>query len=84
FHKVHNDHDDDGDRIWRKLNDSLIEWNPSYYQIIKSEIQNAIESEALSFVNHLANDQFGQAGWLNEILRSNSPDIRRRNIDFVF
>lgn len=84
FHKVHNDHDDDGDRIWRKLNDSLIEWNPSYYQIIKSEIQNAIESEALSFVNHLANDQFGQAGWLNEILRSNSPDIRLRNIDFVF
>lgn len=84
FHKVQDDHDNDGDRIWRKLNDSLIEWNPSYYQIIKSEIQNAIESEALSFVNHLANDQFGQAGWLNEILKSNSPDIRRRNIDFVF
>lgn len=84
FHKVLNDHENDGDRIWQTLNESLIEWNPSYYQIIKSEIQNAIESEALSFVNHLANDNYGQAGWLNEILKSDSPDIRRRNIDFVF
>lgn len=84
FHKVQDDHENDGDKIWEKLNDSLIEWSPSYYQIIKSEIQNAIESEALSFVNHLANDQFGQAGWLNEILKSDSPNIRRRNIDFVF
>ncbi|MCV5514002.1 hypothetical protein OFN04_33215, partial [Escherichia coli] len=38
----------------------------------------------LSFVNHLANDHYGQAAWLNEILKSDSPDIRCRNIDFVF
>ncbi|MXF28801.1 hypothetical protein FQ043_23600, partial [Escherichia coli] len=78
------DHENDGDRIWQTLNDSLIEWKPSYYQLIKSEIQNAIEAEALSFVNHLANDHYGQAAWLNEILKSDSPDIRCRNIDFVF
>ncbi|EOP8360343.1 response regulator receiver domain, partial [Escherichia coli] len=84
FHKVQDDHENDGDRIWQTLNDSLIEWKPSYYQLIKSEIQNAIEAEALSFVNHLANDHYGQAAWLNEILKSDSPDIRCRNIDFVF
>ncbi|HFP0156089.1 TPA: hypothetical protein ACHLG4_005569, partial [Escherichia coli] len=59
FHKVQDDHENDGDRIWQTLNDSLIEWKPSYYQLIKSEIQNAIEAEALSFVNHLANDHYG-------------------------
>lgn len=84
FHKAQEDHENDGDEIWKRLNGSLIEWNPSYYQIIKSEIQNAIESEALSFSKHLDNDCYGQAGWLNEILKSESPDIMRKNIEFVF
>ncbi|EIQ5956552.1 hypothetical protein LVE49_004552, partial [Salmonella enterica] len=72
FHKDKDDHESDGERIWQTLNESLIEWNPSYYQIIKSEIQNTIEAEALSFNNHLANDGYGQAGWLNQILNSAS------------
>jgi hypothetical protein len=50
FHKDKDDHENDGERIWQTLNESLIEWNPSYYQIIKSEIQNTIEAEALSSI----------------------------------
>lgn len=84
FHKDKDDHESDGERIWQTLNESLIEWNPSYYQIIKSEIQNTIEAEALSFNNHLANDGYGQAGWLNQILNSASDEIKRKNIEFVF
>ncbi|RVU77395.1 response regulator receiver domain [Pantoea dispersa] len=84
FHKDKDDHENDGELIWKTLNESLIEWNPSYYQIIKSEIQNTIESEALSFNNHLANDGYGQAGWLNQILNSSSTEIKKKNIDFVF
>jgi len=84
FHKDVEDHENDGDRIWETLNESLIEWNPSYYQIIKSEIQNTIESEALSFNNHLANDDYGQAGWLNQILNSTSDEVKKKNINFVF
>lgn len=78
FHKDKDDHESDGERIWQTLNESLIEWNPSYYQIIKSEIQNTIEAEALSFNNHLANDGYGQAGWLNQILNSASDEIKRK------
>lgn len=84
FHKDKDDHESDGERIWATLNESLIEWNPSYYQIIKSEIQNTIEAEALSFNNHLANDCYGQAGWLNQILNSTSDEVKKKNIDFVF
>ncbi|PIJ48226.1 hypothetical protein BL250_17710 [Erwinia sp. OLTSP20] len=84
FHKDKSGHDNDGEKIWNTLNESLIEWNPSYYQIIKSEIQNTIEAEALSFNNHLENDDYGQAGWLNQIINSNSAEVKKKNIDFVF
>jgi hypothetical protein len=32
----------------------------------------------------LANDGYGQAGWLNQILNSSSDEIKRKNIEFVF
>jgi len=76
--------DSEAEEIWGNLGDSIYEWKPSYYSIIKSEIQNKIEDEALSFEDHLANDIFGQAAWLNEILKDNDSHTRKEKIDFVF
>lgn len=36
-------------KIWDTLNESLIEWKPTYYQLMQSEIQNFIESNAFAF-----------------------------------
>ncbi len=84
FHKDKDDHENDGERIWQTLNESLIEWNPSYYQIIKSEIQNTSEAEALSFNYHLANDGYGQAGWLNQILNPRLMKFKGKTLSLFF
>ncbi|MCL9675322.1 response regulator receiver domain [Acinetobacter sp. ACZLY 512] len=59
--------------IWKTLRDSLVNWKPSYYQLIQSEIQNHIESDSMAFNSVHDNDKHGQAAWLQEILKSNSP-----------
>ncbi|HFP3028271.1 TPA: response regulator receiver domain [Yersinia enterocolitica] len=76
--------DDEAEKIWLNLGQSLYEWKPSYYNIIKSEIQNKIEAEALSFEVHLANDIYGQAAWLNEVLKDSELDSRKDRIDFIY
>ncbi|MCL9647443.1 response regulator receiver domain [Pantoea eucrina] len=76
--------DSEAEDIWGNLGNSIYEWKPSYYSIIKSEIQNKIEAEAFPFDDHLANDIFGQAAWLNEILKDNDSYNRKEKIDFVF
>ncbi|WP_247605240.1 hypothetical protein, partial [Providencia rettgeri] len=74
----------EAEEIWNNLVNSIYKWRPSYYNIIKSEIQNKIEAEALSFEVHLANDVYGQAAWLNEILKNTDTETRKEKIDFIF
>lgn len=57
-------------KIWDTLNESLIEWKPTYYQLMQSEIQNFIESNAFAFGSKHDNEILSQAAWLNEILKS--------------
>ncbi|WP_329760079.1 response regulator receiver domain [Acinetobacter pittii] len=57
-------------KIWDTLNESLIEWKPTYYQLMQSEIQNFIESNAFAFSSKHDNEILSQAAWLNEILKS--------------
>ncbi|HDL7361908.1 response regulator receiver domain [Yersinia enterocolitica] len=84
FNKSSDLGDNEAENIWLNLGQSLNEWKPSYYSMIKSEIQNKIEAEALSFEVHLANDIYGQAAWLNEILKATDQNIRKEKIDFIF
>lgn len=69
IHKKNTDFENDPQRILETLHRSLINWNPSYYQLIQSEIQNQIEAESMSFNVIHQNDSFGQAAWLKEILK---------------
>ncbi|EKT2295772.1 hypothetical protein QD119_000303 [Salmonella enterica] len=84
YRKEVDSYDNDAENIWNTLNESLCEWKPSYYQLLKSEIQNKIEAEALSFNIHLANDIYGQAAWLNEIIRTDDVDFKNEKIDVIF
>ncbi|EAB6380970.1 TPA: response regulator receiver domain [Salmonella enterica] len=84
YRKEVDSYDNDAENIWNTLNESLCEWKPSYYQLLKSEIQNKIEAEALSFNIHLANDIYGQAAWLNEIIRTDNVNFKNEKIDVIF
>ncbi|MCP6627901.1 response regulator receiver domain [Klebsiella pneumoniae] len=84
FNKTANLDDDEAAAIWDNLSKSLYEWKPSYYNILKSEIQNKIEAEALSFEVQLDNDIYGQAAWLNEVLKNSDLESRKDKIDFIF
>lgn len=64
--------EEDPKNIWETLQSSLVDWKPSYYQLIQSEIQNHIESDSMAFNSVHDNDKHGQAAWLQEILKSNS------------
>ncbi|EGO8479192.1 hypothetical protein EOQ02_21680, partial [Escherichia coli] len=83
YHKGQDSYENDAENIWATLNESLCEWRPSYYQLLKSEIQNKIEAEALSFNIHLANDIYGQAAWLNEIIKAEDGVLKDDNIDVI-
>ncbi|PVB76067.1 hypothetical protein CUR65_10485 [Salmonella enterica subsp. enterica serovar Legon] len=84
YRKEVDSYDNDAENIWNTLNESLCEWEPSYYQLLKSEIQNKIEAEALSFNIHLANDIYGQAAWLNEIIKTDNVSSKNEKIDVIF
>lgn len=84
YQKNTDDGIDDARIIWDELNQSLYEWKPSYYKLIKSEIQNKIEAEALSFNVHLSNDINGQAAWLHEIIKSENIEIRNDKVEYIF
>ena len=60
-------------KIWDTLTESLIEWKPTYYQLMQSEIQNFIESNAFAFSTMHDNEILSQSAWLNEILKANEP-----------
>ncbi|EMG7913750.1 hypothetical protein CIW62_17030 [Enterobacter cloacae] len=84
YRKEVDSYENDAENIWNTLNESLCEWKPSYYQLLKSEIQNKIEAEALSFNIHLANDIYGQAAWLNEIIKTDNVSVKNEKIDVIF
>lgn len=84
YRKEVDSYENDAENIWNSLNESLCEWKPSYYQLLKSEIQNKIEAEALSFNIHLANDIYGQAAWLNEIIKTDNVSVKNEKIDVIF
>lgn len=78
---IHNksaDFEKDPERILQTLINSIVDWKPSYYQLIQSEIQNQIEAESMSFNVIHQNDSYGQAAWLKEILKSEEDDINNK------
>lgn len=54
--------------IWNRLNDALVDWNPSYYRLVLSEIQNRLEDQGLSMDVLLGKEIYEQASVLWNIL----------------
>ncbi|MEN3785877.1 response regulator receiver domain [Aeromonas veronii] len=78
------DADDDSQDLWGGLNSSLCDWEPSYYNIIRSEIQNEIYADSLAFSINLDNDNYGQAALLNEILKNSDQQLLVKNINTIY
>ncbi|MFU9046620.1 response regulator receiver domain [Acinetobacter tibetensis] len=76
--------EEDPNRIWETLQNSLVDWKPSYYQLIQSEIQNHIESDSMAFNSIHDNDKHGQAAWLQEILKSKNPSESLQLIKSIY
>ncbi|MFM5869805.1 response regulator receiver domain [Aeromonas veronii] len=76
--------DDDSQDLWGELNSSLCDWEPSYYNIIRSEIQNEIYADSLAFSINLDNDNYGQAALLNEILKNSDQQLLVKNINTIY
>jgi hypothetical protein len=84
IHNKSSDFEKDPEQILKTLIDSLIDWQPSYYQLIQSEIQNQIEAESMSFNVIHQNDSYGQAAWLKEILKSEEDDSINSKIKTIY
>lgn len=84
IHKKNSDFENDPERILQTLSSSLVDWNPSYYQLIQSEIQNQIEAQSMSFNVIHQNDSFGQAAWLKEILKDEEDDSINSKIKTIY
>jgi hypothetical protein len=84
IHKKNTDFENDPQRILETLINSLIDWHPSYYQLIQSEIQNQIEAESMSFNVIHQNDSFGQAAWLKEILKCDDRESFNGKIKTIY
>lgn len=70
----------DPNEIWETLQKSLVNWEPTYYQLIQSEIQNHIESDSMAFNSIHDNDKHGQAAWLKEVLK---PQNQTKTPQFI-
>ena len=82
--KTVTDNPNEPSEIWSAIQNALIAWKPSYYQMIISEMQNRLENEAISFAKNLAHDLEGQAAWLHEILSKNNPMERQSSVNQLF
>ena len=80
YRKSANDIQEDPFRIWETLQESLVNWEPTYYQLIQSEIQNHIESDSMAFNSIHDNDKHGQAAWLKEVLK---PQNQTKTFQFI-
>lgn len=70
--------------IWNSVEAALVAWDPSYYQLLISEMQNQLENEAISFAGNMANDSEGQAAWLYQIIKNRDASDRTQTIDQLF
>jgi hypothetical protein len=61
--------DDDSEIIWTALNEALHDWQPNYYRLIASEIQNQIENGCAAINNYVEHEQYSQAAWLWKIIK---------------
>jgi len=84
IHNKSSNFEDDPENILNTLISSLVDWKPSYYQLIQSEIQNQIEAESMSFNVIHQNDSFGQAAWLKEILKCTEDDSINGKIKTIY
>jgi Response receiver domain len=55
-------------QIWNSISNALLEWQPPYYRLLISEIQNRLENDPLPFAEKYVHDLEVQAGWLYQIL----------------
>lgn len=62
--------------LWNALTAGLEDWNPSYYQLLLSEMQNLLENESLSFDPNFTSNIEGHAAWLSKILEASDSDQR--------
>lgn len=84
YRKSANDIQEDPNRIWETLQESLVNWEPTYYQLIQSEIQNHIESDSMAFNSIHDNDKHGQAAWLKEVLKPQNQTKRPQFIKNIY
>ncbi|MFZ6689809.1 response regulator receiver domain [Undibacterium sp. SXout11W] len=67
--------------IWDAIELALIDWDPTYYQLLISEVQNQLENTALSFSKDYLYDSEGQAGWLHQLLAPTASHDKRIEIN---
>jgi hypothetical protein len=56
--------------LWESLTNSLIDWQPNYFRLISSEIQNQIENGAVTLNKYFLKDYNSQAAWLWQVLKN--------------
>lgn len=84
--------EDEAQHLWQRINDALIDWGPSYYQLMLSEIQNRLEDQNLPMDKLISKGKYEQSSMLWSMLhgiQSNSLEnpiqIILRNIhDYLF
>lgn len=69
--------ENESEELWQALNTALHRWQPSYYRLLISEMQNLLENESISFDASLKSDLAGQAAWLHQII--SEPDTNKKD-----
>jgi hypothetical protein len=59
---------DEPEKIWQRLKDALCSWNPSYYQLVLSEVQNQLEDHSLPMNELVSKGPYEQSAILWNIL----------------
>jgi hypothetical protein len=82
FIALHNKVDDEpASEIWESLTTSLIDWQPNYFRLISSEIQNQIENGAATLNKYLSDDYYSQAASLWQVLKNwDNKEIELRKL----
>jgi len=75
----HKDSDYDGEKLYNRLEESLIDWKPNFYRLILSEIENQLENEGVSVSSFTKENYLEQAGWFWQIL-SDTTSLNTSNL----
>lgn len=73
--KSRDDNPQEPKELWDALTAGLVDWNPSYHQLLISEIQNSLENDGLSF-DPSTTDIEAHAAWLSVTLQKNNASER--------